>query len=318
MVLTIEQKKERIIRLSRILIVMIIALTMLMPIAQAKKDNSGPKAWVIQIQSGVFDAINETLNGKGDKDTTIYQLVSSEDYVNHNFGDAYKVLKVIGTVWAMAIAMMKLIQCVEKGQDPMETVFKTLIEIAIVGLIIINLNTIVDIVTGLGKEIVGALKPDDGGAVSTLTPEDILRALDGDGNSEGGVIWAFKMYVFLLVPWLATWVTIVVAKFVIIQIVLEIALRKLFMPLAIADIYQEGLRSPGMRYLKRLLAVYLKLAICIAVTLIVKNLTGYIIGNLENSVGGAISYLFSLVTLNFTAVGTMFKASEVANDVVGA
>ncbi len=108
----------------------------------------------------------------------------------------------------------------------------------------------------------------------------------------------------------------IAAKFLALQILIEIGLRRFFAPLAVADVYAEGLRSPGVRYFKKYLAVFLKLAVALLACKIGTKLTEMI--PTVDSVADGFSFVFDVLVINFTVIGMMFKGGEIANDVMGA
>lgn len=322
MTLTLDRQKEKIMFASRIIILFIICSALFIPIASAGKDNSIPWGMVEQILTGPAKDITDTLNSKADG-VSLYRYVSSETFINDKFSDIYKILKGLGFLWAFGIAFMNMLNGIEQGQDPIEQVFKALVELAVVGIILLNLNKVINLVCELGAYVVDTIMSSDVLlSDQSASISDILIGIDGGagkGEDTGGIGWFLKEIVLLFLPWAATAIISILGKFVIIQIVIEIAIRKIFVPLAVADIYKEGLRSPGMRYLKRLFAVYIKLAVCCIVTIVVNVLTVCLLSSDSpvNGVSATLSYLFSVVTINFTAVGLMFKGSEIANDIVG-
>ena len=96
----------------------------------------------------------------------------------------------------------------------------------------------------------------------------------------------------------------VIYKFMIYGRVIEIAVRALFAPVAMANIYQGGLNSSGMRYLKKFLAICLQGAImyaCVIVTVTIQSN----IGDLEGLI------------LALVSISVMIKSKSWANDVVG-
>ena len=99
---------------------------------------------------------------------------------------------------------------------------------------------------------------------------------------------------------------------------IEIGIRRAFMPMAVAEVYQDGLRSPSARYIKKYFSCFLKLAIII----VINALVGTIVSantNFDGSAGPdvALGQTTMLVVLSLTTVGMMFRASEFANDIVG-
>jgi len=58
------------------------------------------------------------------------------------------------------------------------------------------------------------------------------------------------------------------ARIILLTILVELVVRKMFFPMAMASICSEGMRSPGVAFMKKTLAVYLRLAMCVVVALI--------------------------------------------------
>ena len=98
---------------------------------------------------------------------------------------------------------------------------------------------------------------------------------------------------------------------------LQISLRTLFAPIAVADISIEGTRSTGMRYMKHYIALYLqKVIILVIVSVGVKVFAAAISGSISNS-STAISYLFLYMTVIGAVTGMMTQAGSLANEIVG-
>lgn len=304
--MTIQQKKKCVILSSRILIAAFAIILFIFPAAFAD-DNEFQIAMATQITSGVFDVINDCMTGD------MYNYMVNGDYEGAT-AVAYVSIKMLGAFIVVAIALGRIFQNVERGLDPMECVFKALTEIGIAGMFIMYLDKIMSALATIGTTIVGYVNSLGSAEDAVLSAEELLIALTGD--STGGFFWQIKTIGMLVFPWVCSLLISVVAKFAIYQILFEIGIRKTFAPLAVADIYQEGLRSPGVRYLKRYLAVFIKLAIC--------ALTCFICNAITAAGGGAstatewLTYLFDIIAINFTCVGFMFKTGEYANDIVGA
>lgn len=101
----------------------------------------------------------------------------------------------------------------------------------------------------------------------------------------------------------------VASSLAIYSVAIEIAVRYAITPIAVADLYSEKFRSTGWQWLKKLLA-------CI--------LTGtvmYLIIFATDQFKTALGANFSLITntaVNLTMVGMLFRARQIANDIVGA
>lgn len=81
-----------------------------------------------------------------------------------------------------------------------------------------------------------------------------------------------------LVPWILSMIGNIIIQIIMISRILEIIVTTIFAPLAIADIYREGTASPGVRYMKKALALGLQVAVILLINLatqsIISNING--------------------------------------------
>ena len=123
----------------------------------------------------------------------------------------------------------------------------------------------------------------------------------------------------LILPFVLSFVTQVVAVVMYLTICLEIFLTRFFVPFAVTDIYQEGLRSPGFRYLKKFFGRYLRLAtifiiLRVADILFKDSISKYFTG------GSAIKIMMNIalcIASQVAVIMIMSKASEIINDSLG-
>lgn len=310
MTISLENKKKRIILASRILIILTVVSIFLLPAANASPDNKKLKSMVEDITTGPLESALAIVNGP------LYTEVTSETFVNTNFANVYTILQILGVCTALIIAFFRLFKNLEEGKDPAENTIKMLIEVALVSLVIINASAILELVNKMGSLLINSFSPT---TISTSNPgaglstEEFIAAIDGNGKTKGGFTWELDLRLQLIFPWIGAKIAQLLTRFIVIQIIIEIGLRKIFIPLAIADIYGEGLRSPGFRYIKRLFAVYIKLAIALTVMVLSSTLAGILIGGMPNN----LDKLFMIVLIYFTCASLMMKGSELANDITG-
>lgn len=281
-------------------------------------DNEFQMTMARQILTGVFETIQGTLTGSGSYASFYNYMVGSGIGFDNAFASVTTVFKLLGAMWAIAIAMSHIFTNLERGQDPQETVFKALLEISITGIIIMNIDLLMQGIVGFGSDIVSmitGLVPIGDDEKLIAMAEDLLEATTG--ASTGGTLWGLKAIAILILPWVGSIIAEICAKFVALQLLIELGLRKAFAPLAITDIYQEGLRSPGVRYLKRYLAVFLKMCICLVVCFLGNELMKLANPNAINDAWSGFEYAFEVIAIEFTCIGIMFKTGEYANDIVG-
>lgn len=290
------------------------------PLAHASDENVTQVEWLQDIMGGISTTIHECVNATDEGlGVNVYESCITID-TRAEISALTTSLKICGGFLAMIIAVSHLFSNLEKGMEQMEAIWKVLIELLITGLLLANMNTIVTKLCEFGNIIISQVS----GAVGELpimsvaNCEAILTALVDD--KMGGLSWQIKTTLILLVPWVLSLFVKLATKFCVYQVALEIGIRKIFLPLAIADIYQEGLRSPGVRYLKKLVACFLKIAMCASVGIIIAAIVteDMITGVIGGERDGIMALIWSLIALNATGVGFMLKGGEVANDVTGA
>ncbi len=272
-------------------------------------------AMVEQITTGVSKMTTQILTGGGDDNVYhgFYEFVMGD--TSNFMSDTFKnTIKACGAFWCIAIAFIHFFNNVERGQDPMEMVFKILIEIGIAGLFIMWSDRIMTAIMDSGTAIIALVAGSGEDIAGSSTATQILKDLTG--KETGDFFWQIGTTLKLLIPWVLSWLIQMVTVFLLLQILFEVAIRRAFAPLAIADIYQEGLRSPGARYMKRFFAVFIKMAVCLLIAQIGSELTSTIGG--ATGLAGTLVYLFQIIIVNFTLIGVMFRAGEFANDIVGA
>lgn len=257
------------------------------------------------------------------------------------FSAATDVFKTVGFLLTISVALGKIFQKFERGQEGTQMVISSIASIFIAGLIIMNIDTITGAIGDLGKElcktIVGIKSPDevDADAMADLA-EALLKSAGGD--TSGGLAWNLVTTVKLFLPATLNVIGCYAIYVVLISKFLEIGIMRIFAPLCIYDIYDEGLRSTGAVYLKRIMAGYIAIAMCAVVAYAVMLVPQCLISG-----GGGISRgsVFAWVTemtnqltsegyqakdhvamfvplvCTFTCIKAISKTDELANKVMG-
>lgn len=335
--------------------VFLISGVLLMPLTQAKDTwKSFPQRMADQINYGASDTITNffiggegksgknggtteyeisTSNDNGQK-STLFEWVAADGAASTEKGGSGKTFKdtfgafmngcgMIAFALAIAAALVRYYNNVDRGADPVEQFFKFLVEILIVGILMLKLADLIGYIAKIGSVLIEQVHKAAGGSSDNTVP--LLYYLgftkDKDDNDVkiGGLKWLRAMAI-LFIPWIFSLLLTIASYFVAFSILIEIAIRRLFMPFAVADIYGEGLRSPGMRYIKKYFAAFIKIVVCLAVCIITAQLNSLVSSELADdaTLFSVIAHIFMSIALNFTAVGVMLKGGEYANDIVGA
>ena len=275
-----------------------------------------PQAMLDTINSQAFEVVKKNLtNIEGDNRFYQYMVESTFDGEPTIIAIVGNAIKVVCGFVIVILAFTRYFQNLDKGKDPVEGLYEIFSEIFITGLFMINIDFILEWVVKLGEwfiEVIAGLVNVD--TVPGLTLEAIT------GQSSGGALWIVQAVLILIIPYICSIAITVIAQWLSFSILIELGIRKAFAPIAVCDIYGEGMRSPGIRYLKKYLATFLKIAVCLLACILGKVLTGLVlIDNIAefSGMGDLLQYIFRVVIINFTVVGVMMKGGEYANDILG-
>ncbi len=314
--------------------------------AQDERDDTFHTEWASTILSGVGPVLLSSVQGTVSISLLGVQMGSNletvaVDYAKNathpvifdsapQIGVAYKLMFSIAAIWVLAVALSHLFSMLEKGQDPVEAVFKCLVEITLAGILMLNFNKIMALATGIPLFIVAQLQGTDPEFAATVVNPDmccqLITQLTGkDAGHHTGMMYTISCAINMIIPYFIEKLLLIVAEFHVYSILFEIALRRLFSPLAAADIYQEGLRSPGFRYVKKYMACVLRLGVLLVIGIFAGKVTNLLTLNTAtvDSVAGVanngskLNKAFALIVVNLSAVGMMGKSSEVVNDSLG-
>lgn len=224
-------------------------------------------------------------------------------------------LKVLGMGMSLMLFVYKLVTEINKQQDPVDALLKNFTAFLICFLCIYNVDKILSIIDGLGVFIVEGINKTviETNSETLMTAEELCESF---GKSTSNPLsWIIIIWTLML-PYIFSVISGVLAKVACYAIILELAIRRVFIPYAIADIGYEGVRSHGFRYLKKYLAVYFKEALTIMVVIVLATLQKYAVGDVTTI--GPASFVGNLAALNLAGIILIFKASDWANDIVGA
>ena len=158
------------------------------------------------------------------------------------------------------------------------------------------------------------------------------NSLFGSGAIKGPIN-AIGSVLTLMIPWMISYLAVALSYLISISNAILLIAYGFCMPLALAQCFEEGQRSAGIRYLKKFAAQALTFMVIIIILFAVSKLQGAILpqllkglcknGTLDinndnfRQVIGNWRVLISIVVVQFAAVGAMLKGAQIANDIVG-
>ena len=248
--------------------------------------------------------------------------------------------KMIAAFWMIGLAIFSYLQAQQKENASKDLIYKLIIQIAVTGMVIASSEYILEFILILGNHVaaqgVAGITKDinidgyqnhvfeDGWAefLTSLVKKDYTS---GQGqayyyNYVHNLKWADKLDATTqtLIPAVTILLIDVVAKFVLIQYILELGIKRALFPLSLADIAQEGLRSRGVMWIKSIFAVFIKIIVC-AVIGILAGRIGQIMLTAGSGAGNVDGFAFAInqAIVGFTCLGTMLKAGGYVDKLLG-
>lgn len=228
---------------------------------------------------------------------------------------AINVLKALGILMAFVITATNAAQELEKEQDFMELGFKAALEFLVTVFCIMNAEDVMRAVAEIGVALVETFGGSVNESDNTALRQQLLETLTG--KTDGAFIWFIKSFAILSIPWIMSLLIDIAAKFVIMQILIEIIILRAFAPLGIVGIYKEGMRSEGVRYIKHYFAAFIKLMLCAFISILMAKVLLFVSMTGVNSVVAAFDWIFTIIAINLAAIGIMLKGGSYANIIMG-
>lgn len=220
------------------------------------------------------------------------------------------------------IVLYFLLDVIEKStheQMSIEHFFRSSIKLVVAVFFIENsleiLEALLNFSNALTNEItsrVGSIDFTDGFGESVL--ESYYRDID---NASGitGVFLCIGFVLQLILPFVVIWVCSLVTTLVVWSRAIEIGVRGALAPLGMADLFTEGTKGAGFRYLKKYLAVLLQGAIIMLILFCYQAINAGLTSGAASM--EPIKVAFSQCTVSLTVMSMLLKTQNLANDLVG-
>ncbi len=269
----------------------------------------------------------EMVNGKLEAEYHFEYSVTTADEFVRNLSSAGSVaIKTIAIIWFIIRLTSMALQKILDGHDAVEGWLMTAIKASIGIAVILKADQLVSALfylifcagnqfttSGVGKESWVIVKDDSAyNLFNAVTKGATLNGSTDPTASFGLHLWTYiPATLELMFPNLIAGVVKLATNFIIWQILIELGLRRLFLPIPIMDTYQEGIRSPGVRYIKKMLALVFRFILIACISLIVAKFM-----EIPSVKDGNVDVTLSVLG-GVTSLGLMFKTGEIANDIIG-
>lgn len=236
----------------------------------------------------------------------------------------YDGFVVIGVLLLILYFMITILANIERDQFTLDSMIKSTIEF-LVAYIFISYGY--DIILGLlaiGDDLLVTIEESLANSDKVLISDAQIAALDEykteTVDSSLSILQGFLMMLYyfgnLMIPDLLNKAGMILVYVACLSRGIEVAVRTMFCPIAIADVFKAGMHSPGIRYMKKFAAVCFQGAVIYAI-LLASNL---IRGSLADGGAAEINGLSSMaccIGITFVSVAMIFKSQQLANDIAG-
>lgn len=175
--------------------------------------------------------------------------------------------------------------------------------------------------------------PDDGNSDPSKWPKysDVKDAIEGTGLKKASALTKnIGLFVQLLLPMALIWVAKVAAFFITASNAVMLVVRTIFAPIGVVQCFDEGQRSSGIRYIKKFVAEATTFAVILGILYAASKIQNALLANIisEAPYNGVLSVdnmydaiknstVIIIIVLQLASVGGMFKAGQLANDIIG-
>ena len=287
------------------------------------------EALVVLFGNGLLNDIAESLNTINT--ATVNALNTGV------ISDAIGIFKGLAASLVILFFLIELLNEAQKDFVTFERLTVMLLRLLAVTVLIMNLEMIVNGLEQLSFLIINELKDLAGNTSNSIeiigqNPATGYRTREvekdmKDALGKAGIKQALMVVLQLLIPWLISRLCYVVAYVIAVGRSIELIVRAIFSPIGVANLFEDGTRSSGFRYLKKFAACALQLG-AIAVILYAANaLCNSLISSLSDGymtitkdnildVLGSTA-LWSMSAIQLAVIGITLKAQSICNDILG-
>lgn len=254
---------------------------------------------------GVMDSIYDMVSfaGSGSLDYSLYWSTIN------NF---IEIVEPFGYALIATYFLMSLLDSAAKDNVTMDSVIKVLMELILVVALVGNLGTIINAMLNINESIIaGFTAPKNTYNSTTLSGADYVDALLESKDGHNLAMTSIFLNAFCM--WIVHFVAMVGVTFAAISRALDIGWRCVLAPIGVANCFEGGLASPGVKYMKGLGASILSGAAIYIVTAIGMSFAGSALTGTINdpSDSKTLIAMAAMLATAGAAIGINNKAKEI-------
>lgn len=248
--------------------------------------------------------------------------------------DGVAIFKGLSAVLIMLFFLLELLNEQQKEMLTLERLVVMLSKLLAVTVLILNIDTIVMGLINLSTIIFNSVKElavngensfsifgQTGPYEYADVKSDMEKALKANMTKALGMLLNFA------IPWACSRLCYIVAYVVAIGRSVELVVRAIFAPIGVSQLFEDGTRSAGIKYLKKIAAVGLQLG---AIAVVLYASSG-LCNSLVSTFGGDYltidkdnifevlqsAHTWTMAAIQIGVVGVILKVQTICNDIVG-
>lgn len=247
---------------------------------------------------------------------------------------------VSGSILAIGVGIMLIYFFIDLGDKVQEKNFslnhfiRAMIMMLISYVLIVHSMDLMKGFAAFGQAIAGTLQDTGSSGDFFATHGEEFKKGIKDVRLLDSVGYMVKVFL----PWIISVIASIIVTYLAVSRIVEMTVRCIFAPIAVADCFKDGSRSNGIRYFKKFLAIALQFALIVGISVGVSFIMAQMVGAdagtdltnilvdgnfnkesctefLDKLLGGD-DYIL-LMGLLCAKIGLMIKSMSIANDIVG-
>lgn len=261
--------------------------------------------------------INDSIGHGQMQEISTYMYMGSDAFDNlwAVANSAFTVVKDFGFALISTFFILHLLDLASKDNMSVESITKALITLIIAVAIAGNLETVINTFLSIGDSIVENLYKveniNDPTGLKSGTDSNIGNTIITNLKSGAGVGKAFGAWFSALILKLISLITNIIIDLAVLSRMLDIAWRVAFTPIGIANIFEGGMNSKAMGYLKGLLASALSGAVMLVILAIGFALSASLWSGTIDGMGGCFWASGALLSTGTAAMAASSKVKEI-------
>ncbi len=264
--------------------------------------------------SDIFNAIFETLTINLFSDEGKFSVALNHARLLHE-----NVIKPLAIMLMFIYFIIALVDKFSSDNFTWEQLWRQLAMLLAAKILIEHGFELLELLFGIGMTLASSIQESTGyfgdKTEEVANAKEIINSFR-EGLGATGVFKTLAdlvMVLFLIFPWLFSWIMRLCVSIICYTRVIEIYIRASFAPIALSDFFHSGLQGAGWRFIKSFLAVCLQGAMILVIAVIFSALMKQISAddqNLFTFIGKYIAFFASSIML-------MFKSLSLTKELIG-